>query len=105
MKNCITCHILAISALLPIVTGYFSLEQSAYAAAQTGLVQQIMNDEERIIQGVEHQLQAQEQKQIQTDLKLLQLDILKMEHFPTAITVSTHYYSTTRYGSQYRYAF
>jgi hypothetical protein len=45
--------------------------------------QRIVSEEVHVVQGIEHQIQAQEKQQLQTDSKLLQSDIMKAEQFPT----------------------
>lgn len=53
------------------------------ALAQPVGGQQIVSEEVHVVQGIEHQIQAQEKQQLQTDSKLLQSDIMKAEQFPT----------------------
>jgi hypothetical protein len=52
--------------------------------------QQIVSEEVHLVQGIEHQIQVQEQHQLQADSKLLQSDIMKVEQFPTKKIPAIH---------------
>jgi conjugal transfer/entry exclusion protein len=63
--------------------GAYSQGNIRRALAQPVGGQQIVSDEVHVVQGIEHQIQAQEKQQLQTYSKLLQSDIMKAEQFPT----------------------
>jgi uncharacterized protein YcfL len=88
MRTTMTVLIVILAMFLTV--GAYSQGNIRRALAQPVGEQQIVSEEVRVIKGIEHQIQAQEQQQLQTDSKLfqtesnlLQSDIMKAEQFPT----------------------
>jgi hypothetical protein len=88
MRTTMTVLIVIVAMFLTV--GAYSQGNIRRALAQPVGGQQIMSEEVHVVKGIEHQIQAQEQQQLQTDSKLfktdsnlLQSDIMKAEQFPT----------------------
>jgi hypothetical protein len=81
MRTTMTVLIVILAMFLTV--GAYSQGNIRKALAQPVGEQQIVSGELHAIKGLEHQIQAKEQQQLQTDSKLVQSDIMKAEQFPT----------------------
>ena len=73
-----------------LTVGAYSQCNIRRALAQPVGEQQIVSEEVHLVQGIEHQIQVQEQHQLQADSKLVQSDIMKVEQFPTKKIPAVH---------------
>lgn len=75
--------VLIVIIALFLIVGAYSQGNIRRALAQPVGEQQIVSGELHAVKGLEHQIQAKEQQQLQTDSKLVQSGIMKAEQFAT----------------------
>jgi uncharacterized protein YcfL len=85
-----TIKVLIVILAMFLTVGAYSQGNIRRALAQPVGEQQIVSEEVHLVQGIEHQIQVQEQHQLQADSKLLQSDIMKVEQFPTKKIPAIH---------------